>query len=185
MKAKHYILAILLYAIGCNIAFAQEAVQIFGSVDSAGVSPIPGATIFLKSTKSSQKTDKNGHFLILLRHDTDTLVVSHIGYQTLSKVITPHTKYPLQLTLIPAINALHEVVVSTGYQDIPKERATGSFYKLDNQILNERVSPDIISRLDGITSGLLFDHHDVEQQTIQIHGLSTLNYGAASPLIVL
>jgi TonB-linked SusC/RagA family outer membrane protein len=185
MKAKKYFLILLIFGLSCNLAFAQTPIQIFGSVDSAGTRPIAGATLIFKQGKSSATTDKQGHFVILLRRGADTLIISHIGYKTALKVVTPKTKYPIQINLIPSVNELNEVVVSTGYQDLPKERATGSFYKLDNQILNQRVSPDIISRLDGITSGLLFDHHDVEQQTIQIHGLSTLNYGAASPLIVL
>ncbi len=185
MKTNKYLLALFLCLAAAGKISAQTPFEIFGSVDSAGTRPLAGATILFRHTGSSSTTDRNGHFTILLRYNMDTLIVTHIGYKPLIKVITPGTRFPVQLSMSPSVNQLQQVTVSTGYEDIPKERATGSFYKLDNQILNQRVTPDILSRLDGITSGLLFDHHDVQQQTIQIHGLSTLNYDAASPLIVL
>lgn len=150
--------------------------------DSLGA-PLIGATITIKARDKLTITDEKGDFTIDAQLG-DELTVTFIGYKPTNFTIKANTTY-LNIVLNTSSGKLSEVVVNTGYQDIPKERATGSFYKLDNQILNERVSPDIISRLDGITSGLLFDNHDVEQHTIQIHGLSTLNYDAVSPLIVL
>jgi TonB-linked SusC/RagA family outer membrane protein len=185
MKPKQLISVIILFIACAKASSAQELLQIFGTLKNEANQPIVNASLIFKAGKSSSISDGQGRFTEVLKFETDTLVITHIGYRPLIKVVTTHTRFPLDLVMIASINLLDEVVVSTGYQDIPKERATGSFYQLDNQILNERVSPDIISRLDGITSGLLFDHHDVEQQTIQIHGLSTLNYDAVSPLIVL
>ena len=65
----------------------------------------------------------------------------------------------LIITLKTKINELSdvEVVVNTGYQSIPKERATGSFVFVDNELLNRRVAPDIISKLEGIANGLVFN----------------------------
>ena len=64
----------------------------------------------------------------------------------------------LVITLRPSVTKLEEVevVMNTGYQEIPKERATGSFVQIDNELLNRRVATDIISRLEGITSGFVF-----------------------------
>jgi len=182
---SNYIFLLLFLVLGLGKVSAQNSVIIYGTVDSAGVSPIVGASVKFKHTQSTANSIKGGHFFLIMRGKVDTLLISHVGFKTISKIISSDNHAILNFTMFPDIVEMHEVVVSTGYQDIPKERATGSFYKLDNQILNERVTPDILSRLDGITSGLLFDHHDVEEQLIQIHGLSTLNYSAASPLIVL
>lgn len=78
--------------------------QVFGSVDSARSHPIVDASVTFKNTKSTGSTDKNGHFTILLKNDVDTLIISHPGYKTLTKIITSQTKYPLKLTLAPAFN---------------------------------------------------------------------------------
>jgi len=158
-------------------------ITITGHVADSLGTPLIGATITIKVRNKVAITDEKGDFIID-GQPGDELAVTFIGYKPATFKIKANTTF-LNIVLYASSGKLSEVVVSTGYQDIPKERATGSFYKLDNQILNERVSPDIISRLDGITSGLLFDNHDVEQHTIQIHGLSTLNYDAVSPLIVL
>jgi TonB-linked SusC/RagA family outer membrane protein len=79
-------------------------------------------------------------------------------------------------------------IVSTGYQQIPKERATGSFVLVDSAQLNRRVSTDVLSRLDGITSGLLFNKNTVSSNSgnldLSIRGRSTI-YANDQPLIIL
>src|SRR5690606_2678862 len=52
---------------------------------------------------------------------------------------------------------LEEVMVSTGYQSLPVERVTGSFERVDSMVLNRQISTDIISKLDGVLPGLIFD----------------------------
>ncbi|TCC98343.1 SusC/RagA family TonB-linked outer membrane protein [Pedobacter hiemivivus] len=79
-------------------------------------------------------------------------------------------------------------IISTGYQRIPKERVTGSFAMVDSAQLNRRVSPDIFSRLEGITSGLLFNKNTLNSTSgnldISIRGRSTI-YANDQPLIIL
>lgn len=79
-------------------------------------------------------------------------------------------------------------IVSTGYQRIPKERATGSFVLVDSVQLNRKVSPDIFSRLEGITSGLLFNQNtqisNAGNLDLSIRGRSTI-YANDQPLIIL
>jgi TonB-linked SusC/RagA family outer membrane protein len=185
MKRIIYISFTLISWIGVQFVKAQEPIVLYGIIKTTDNLPIKGATVIAKESETHTLTDSNGHFKIVFRNATDTLRVTHIGYKTIEKYIDKNVEGVITLLMTPNINELKEVIVSTGYQDVPKERATGSFYKLDNKLLNQRIGPDIISRLDGLTSGLLFDNHDVQQKTIQIHGLSTLNYDAATPLIVL
>ncbi|SEL98773.1 TonB-linked outer membrane protein, SusC/RagA family [bacterium A37T11] len=78
---------------------------------------------------------------------------------------------------------LDEVEVSTGYQTIPKERATGSFVHIDSALFNRAVSTDVIRRLKGITPSLLFDERAGGTPKLSIRGISTI-YGNAKPLIV-
>ena len=84
------------------------------------------------------------------------------------------------------VDTLNEVnIVSTGYQVLPKERLTGSFVKIDNRLLNRRIKPDILERMEGITSGMIFNRGLLvaPSSTIEIRGKSTL-FSDGSPLIV-
>jgi TonB-linked SusC/RagA family outer membrane protein len=84
---------------------------------------------------------------------------------------------------------LQEVeIVSTGYQQIPKERATGSFALVEKKQLDRRVSSETFSKLEGITSGLLFNRNTLNNYPgnfdFSIRGRSTI-YANDQPLIVL
>ncbi len=82
--------------------------------------------------------------------------------------------------------AIDEVEINTGYQRIPKERATGSFVFVDSALLNRTFSTDILSRLEGIVGGLRFDrtinYPDDKELTLRSPG--TL-MAASAPLIIL
>ncbi|WP_255563131.1 SusC/RagA family TonB-linked outer membrane protein [Mucilaginibacter sp. 21P] len=75
---------------------------------------------------------------------------------------------------------MHEVTVSTGYQELPKERATGSFVAVDKALINRSVSTDILARLKDMVPGLSFNTIGTR---ISIRGQSTL-FSNADPLIV-
>src|SRR5690606_20145300 len=79
--------------------------------------------------------------------------------------------------------AIEEVEINTGYQRIPKERATGSFIRVDNQLLNRRASTTLIERLDGIAPGLQSDNRTGNQR-LNMRGLSSFRGAGGSPLIV-
>ncbi len=85
------------------------------------------------------------------------------------------------------IMALSDVsVVHTGYQVIPRDRATGSFGKVDNDLLTRRVSTSILDRLDGVAGSVLFNNNGVvgtNQSTMSIRGRSTI-FANPEPLIV-
>ncbi len=174
-----------------------QPITIKGKVINEDGDPIPAATVSINRTKQSTVTAGDGSFTIhyspLTTHDSrpnqfDSLTISAIGYepQTISiSALTTHHSPFTTITLLRKSTNLQSVTLSTGYQTIPKERATGSFYKLDSTILSQRVSTDILSRLDGLTSSLLFDKRQSDNVTIQVRGLSSLRSALLQPLIVL
>ncbi len=95
--------------------------------------------------------------------------------------ITP-TNLPREINLNPV------EIVSTGYQHVPKERAAGSFVLVDSVGISRKVSTDIFSRLEGITSGLLFNKNTLSSNSgdfdLSIRGRSTI-YANDQPLIIL
>jgi TonB-linked SusC/RagA family outer membrane protein len=152
-------------------------------VDEHGT-PIEGVSITVKGTSKGTMTDAAGQFVLKSVNDADVLLISHIGYET--EEVKAKNRGDLSMRLKLNINSLSnvEVQVSNGYQFIPKERATGSFDYVDNSLLNRSVSTDVISRLNGIASGLLFDKTAANPLNLQIRGMSTIQANT-QPLIIL
>lgn len=151
---------------------------------------LSGATIKLKgsSTNINIVTGDEGAFMFVLPGKDAVLIVSYVGYQT-KEVSLSGADVDLLIRLEVEVGQLEAVsVVSTGYQNLPKERATGSFVKIDNELLNRTTGTNIIPRLDGITSGLVFDKRvspTARLADLTIRGLSTLSTKISAPLIVL
>ncbi|MGY0427166.1 MAG: TonB-dependent receptor plug domain-containing protein, partial [Polaribacter sp.] len=75
-------------------------------------------------------------------------------------------------------NVLDEVVV-TGYQKIKKERATGSFEKINKKTLGRKINQSILSKIEGEAPGIL----TAPDGEFLIRGTSTFGDNTA-PLIV-
>ena len=165
-------------------AEGQKAV-LLGEVRSAtDDKPIQGVSI--RINKISTTTDEEGKFRLRLITNAGTLEAKHIGFKPQSINADTKTEY-LTIRLEPLENQIEEVeVVSTGYQQLPKERATGSFVQIDNEMMNRRVSTNILERLDGMAPGILTNLKRKQrgQGDIEIRGRSTL-YSNSEPLIVL
>ncbi|MDR6786474.1 TonB-linked SusC/RagA family outer membrane protein [Pedobacter africanus] len=83
---------------------------------------------------------------------------------------------------------LKEVTINTGYYQIPKERATGSFDYISKEMINRSTGSNIIARLEGISSSLNFDRRKNNRElsstpALRVRGLSTIA-SDESPLIV-
>lgn len=158
-------------------------------MDSLGMA-LAGVNVIIKGTTTGTMTDRNGNYSIEAT-DNDVLVFSFIGYRTQETPVNNQTF--INIILIEDITTLSEVaVVSTGYEKIPLERVTGSFGVVNNEKLNRLTGTDILSRLDGTTTGILFDRRSFQSNqssipvnSIVIRGLSTLTETMKSPLVIL
>lgn len=149
--------------------------------------PLEGATILNSNSNFRAYSDKDGVFSINSSNlSKDTLIISYVGYVALKISVLNLSKLGV-VFLLNDDTVLKEVVVSTGYQNISKERMTGSFVVIDSTLLNRRISTNFINRLEDVTSGLIFnrDATTADGRTdISIRGRSTINANA-QPLIVL
>ncbi|ERJ59336.1 SusC/RagA family TonB-linked outer membrane protein [Sphingobacterium paucimobilis] len=169
-------------------AFGQGAKSLTQTVVRGVVSshldgkPIEGASVTVD--KKHTRTYKEGRFTISVDKPTGILTIKHIGYKE-QRVAYENTATILNIALRPGEKQIEEVeVISTGYQKIPKERATGSFVQIDSTILALRVTPNILSRLDGTAAGLQFDNR-TGRSKINVRGINSLNELSQNPLIVL
>lgn len=169
----------------CGVVLGQGPDQVLGRVKAADGTILPGASVVVKGTRQGIMADSLGRFKISLPVDTATLAVSFIGYQT--RDVRVSRGKSIEVVLDQDANQLDQVMVSIGYQKLPKERATGSFAQVDQQLFNRSVGPDVISRLADVTPGLIFNRGIVKpgsQTNISIRGQSTI-FAKADPLIVL
>ncbi|WP_130855206.1 SusC/RagA family TonB-linked outer membrane protein [Olivibacter jilunii] len=169
-----------------GVAF-QSRYPITGMVlNAADDTPLDGATISIKGRQNTVLTNAEGKFRILATDSTGVLMISYVGYQTAEIPFTNSNNNPLTIRLESNGTQLEEVQVSTGYQTLPKERATGSFVQIDSTLLHRSVSTNILDRLEGVTNGLIFNKSLTNQGNnagISIRGRSTL-FANPEPLIV-
>ncbi len=166
-----------------NVRNTQQKIE--GNVFDEFGEPIYGASIIIKGTKTGVSTNFDGAFSIKASKG-DTLLINHLGYNQVELLIVEIKPY--HVTMQPSIEYLDEIVLSTGYQKISKERATGSFEKVSDKVLGPKVTQDVISKLEGEIPGLLFSGGAGQQgpqanNRITIRGINSIN-GDRRPLIV-
>jgi TonB-linked SusC/RagA family outer membrane protein len=186
MKSKILVLFFLFAAL--SLVAQQTETKITGQVISEGdENPLPGATISIKGQSGAFTTDKDGLFSIAIKGTSAVITVTHIGYQkrTLQAVVGT----PITIVMQKAEGEMDEVVVSTGFEQLPKERATGSFTQIRTKQLNEQVGTDVIRRLGTITNGVV-THSQRNPGTswgmgFDIRGISSMTTQILRPLVVL
>lgn len=180
----------VLYGYGQN--YSLEGL-VFSAKDST---TLEGVSVGVMGQKT--KTDKTGRFALEGVQRQGKVRVSYVGYEDQEiEFVLPQTG-PLYIYLNESVLEIDHVVVSTGYEDIPLERATGSFEFIDNKELNRSQDMNIIKRLEHVTSGIYYNISSASAMavgagikettpSINLHGISTLeSYTSRSfPLIVL
>jgi TonB-linked SusC/RagA family outer membrane protein len=161
-------------------------IDIHGQVTNEKGEPVEGVTITVKGTKNATASDANGFFTLKNVDANATLVFTSVNMESLEIKVggrSDLTTVKLKTRVIEDEEV--KITYSNGYQQIPKERATGSFDFIDNKLYNREVSTDVLSRLNGIANSLYFSQtgEGVKPENIFIRGLSTIN-GGTTPLIV-
>lgn len=149
---------------------------------------IPNSTVSAKGENLHTIANTNGTFTLSGVHKGSTIIITSIGYKT-KEIRNVQNSEVGNIILTIDNNQLKEVeIVHTGYQNIPKERVTGSFAQPNSTMFEARVAPDIISKLDGITSGLVFNKNTVNSNAgksdLSVRGRSTI-FANDQPLIVI
>ncbi|QNN44694.1 SusC/RagA family TonB-linked outer membrane protein [Pedobacter roseus] len=173
-----------LFLILCfSYSYAQYLVkgQVLSATDSIGIS---GVTVNILPGNFHTESDAKGNFQFNLPAGEYELNLSHIGYARQKIAIKVTQSVNLNLYLKPSANELKEVVVHTGYQDLPKERSTGSFVSINAKKLNEQFSADVLSRLEAVANGVSVNHRSGAKGKLMVRGLSTIT-GPGQPLVVL
>jgi TonB-linked SusC/RagA family outer membrane protein len=167
----------IIFFLALSLAAAGQGLS--GRVASAG-KPLAGASISFTGTSFGTLTNAEGRFTINSPAGKYKLLVTYIGLRSYEKAVQLPAPDSLLIQLEDAPNQLSEVTVSTGYQELPKERATGSFVQVNHTLLERSTSTDVLDRLRDVVPGLSFNSVGTR---FSIRGQSTL-FSNAEPLIV-
>ncbi len=178
IDSNHYRVLCFLFLIFCGVSgYAQRDRTISGIVLDENGEPLPAAHVRqVEQTKGEELaaviTDLNGHFRLTLVDTAKEIQISFMGYDTQKVALTQETSY--RIVLQPSAELLKEVVV-TGYQTISRERATGSFAKVDAKTLENQRLNSIGSLMEGRVAGY---------SNGKIRGVTSMN-GLTTPLYVI
>ncbi|MFL0681950.1 MAG: carboxypeptidase-like regulatory domain-containing protein [Algoriphagus aquaeductus] len=186
MKKVFLILSYLFWA-GILCAQQQQS-QITGKVISqADRLPLPGVNVIVKGTVNGTVTNEEGEFTLTVPNGLQVLRFSYIGYTSQELETRIPLSAPLTVSLLEDQVTLSQFdVVSTGFQELSAERTTGSFARLDTELINRIVSTDIVQRIRDVTPGLIVlqDNFSIgAEPQISIRGTSTIQ-AENQPLIV-
>lgn len=124
-----------------------------GVVTDESMAPVSSATIMVPGTRYMTVTGKNGDFSLKVPVNAQKIQVSCIAYE--SQVLPVNNAIYYKIALKDKTGYLKPVeVVSTGYVNLPKERATGSFGVVTAKELEKIPTANVINRLEGMVPGL-------------------------------
>ena len=161
----------------------EIALTVQGVVRDENGQPLPGVNVLEKGTANGTITDVEGGFSLEAESDASVLVFSFIGYE--SKEVVVGSQVNLEVTLLPDVKKLEEVVVM-GYGMKKKSDITGAIASLTTDEIVKSKATNAQEALQGRLSGV-----DVKRSsgkpgadmTIEIRGVNSI-YGNTQPLFV-
>ena len=131
-------------------------------------------------------TKINGEFSIRTRFADDKLLISSVNYE--SQELQPDESQDMMIILREREVLLNDVtVVNNGYQEKNRKGTTGAFDVINTELIDRRVSTNLLDRIDGVANSVLFNKNIVtgtNQSAITIRGRSTI-FANPNPLIVI
>ncbi|MCY4780785.1 SusC/RagA family TonB-linked outer membrane protein [Sphingobacterium sp. UT-1RO-CII-1] len=175
----------LVLLVALSLLMISAKAQLSGAVYSASGDVLSGATLRLVKSGQIVQSGSNGRFVFSDVSLPDSLFVSYVGY-TEQRLWVASEQADLKLYMQKDGSQLEGVeVVHTGFYEVPKERATGSFTVVNNELLNRSTGGNILQRLEGLASGVQFvNPGGTETADIRVRGIATL-HSDATPLIVI
>jgi TonB-linked SusC/RagA family outer membrane protein len=171
-----------------NKSASESTIEVKGKVVNENNEPV-AATIAIKNSSIATSTAEDGSFDLKGVKPDAVLVVTGVAVETVE--VSVKGRHNLgTITITSKFTTDRDVVVdaNTGYQTLKPNELNGSITVIDNKTLNQQVGMNILKRLDGVTSGLLFsnksNNNPQSDLNISIRGLSTIN-GPLNPLVVL
>ena len=160
-----------------RITAAFVKIDVRGLVVNERGEPMVGANVVVKGRNHVVRSAADGSFTLLNLTGKETLITSFIGYNPDTLRLTGQNS--VVIAMKPLVAALEDVsIVSTGYQNVNKDRATGSFGIVTAKELAQFPTISVLERLQGLVPGVNISTKTTAGQsrngTINIRGISTI-----------
>lgn len=128
-----------------------------GLVTDLNGAALPFVDIWVKGSNNGTQTSDKGDFMLSNVTTSDSMVFTYIGFITERVAVKAIDKMMVQMQPDGKSSLSEVVVVSTGLQQLPKERATGSFATVSAKELEKVPIPNVLQRLEGLVPGVKID----------------------------
>ena len=175
--------AIIILLCISQLVMAQDRVVTGKVTDSKDGTPVIGATVQAKGTRTGTATKNDGTFSISVGSNVTTLVISSVGFAT--QEVSIEGKSSVEVSFVASGANLNEVVV-TGYGTARRKDLTGSTASVREKDFNKGVytAPDQL--IQGKAAGVLVINNTGQpggSTTVRIRGSSSIRSGN-QPLFV-
>ncbi|HTI93279.1 MAG TPA: SusC/RagA family TonB-linked outer membrane protein [Puia sp.] len=168
----------------------EGLITVAGSVQDTHGTPLSGASIATRHSKMGATTDLHGFFMLKNIPETDTLIVSYIGFKTKKVpvgVVYTKTSFPM-IQLEEATDGLDQVVVQ-GYGRTTQRLTTSDIGKVTAAEIAKQPVRDPLLALEGKVAGVVVtpqSGYEGGPVKIEIRGRNTVgNVFAVDPLYVI
>lgn len=153
-----------------------------GKLLDADGEPLIGATVMVEGTNIGTVTDIDGNYVLEGVDENQTLTYSYIGKRPMQRRAGSKNA----VIILEDENNLMDEVVVTGYQNIKRENATGSYQLITSKKLDERHTGTIVENLEGQIPGLMSYNNGLNgggENALTIRGTSSFQ-ARTNPLVV-
>jgi TonB-linked SusC/RagA family outer membrane protein len=155
-----------------------------GTINAPDSIPLSGATITVKETGLSTRTNDHGQFIITVPAGQATLEVTYVGYSPGRIIVSPTTTNVI-LVMQPPNNNLNEVIV-IGYGATRKKDLTGAVTSITEKDFNPGIMGSPEQLINGKAAGVQIMSNNGSPgsgNTVRIRGGASLS-ASNDPLIV-
>ncbi|MDR6783820.1 TonB-linked SusC/RagA family outer membrane protein [Pedobacter africanus] len=182
-KLSINLLAILACLLSVTHTFAQDK-KVSGRVTDENGSPLPGASVSIKNTKTATITDGQGNFVLAIPATAQTIAISYLGMEEQQVAIGSRTTFNIMLK--PTSNTLSDVIV-VGYGTAKKSDLTGAISRIERDDLIKDAPTNVLQALQGKIAGVNVTQNDGAPGaglSIRVRGSNSF-LGGTEPLYVI
>lgn len=176
------IILLVLFSLYGVFAWAQQLLQVKGTIRDRADKPLIGATVTVKGTNTVTKTDQLGNFSIQVEKGK-TLEITYLGM--VARQVQVSDESPLQVQLQEGESSELEEVVVIGYGTIRKKDLTGAVASVSGKDLQSNLAKNTAGALQGRVAGVSVTNSGGAPgagMNVTIRGLSS--FGSNTPLYV-
>ena len=181
-KFKLLLYSFLLFVIPV-LSFGQQK-TVTGRISGSDGAGIPGATVTAKGTNNGTQTSPEGNYSLSVPANTNTLVITSVGFEKMEINITGRSTANVTLT---SSNALLNEVVVIGYGTARRKDLTGAVTTVSAKDFNKGIQTAPDQLIQGKVAGVQVINNSGQPggaTTIRIRGASSIRAGN-QPLFVI